>query len=157
MPTFSLQKGVWKIYLRLQQQIKEYQSINNKIFWTAKRNSFSILAQQTLQSHGSKNLPVTLRACHSCTTEQRHHASSYQHVRDTTHDLLHFITPVHAVQRCTRPSPTRIQCCPWLYTTACTSQLQYSERAYSWRLIQIPSCTQSVPAVKTSSNHRWLL
>lgn len=108
--------------------------------WTAKRTNTiqyklrykpsrpcSLLDPEIFPSHWG--------ACHNHSidkpdlgnTDQRHHKSSYQHVRDTTHDLLHFITPAHTMQTCTTPLSARAQCCPWLYTTACTSQLQYSE------------------------------
>lgn len=52
--------------------------------------------------------------------EQGHHTSNHQHIRHTTHDLLHFFATVHAVQRYTRPCPSRAVL-SWLYTTAYAS------------------------------------
>lgn len=71
---------------------------------------------ETFLSHWSHTTEIP----DSGNMEQRHHASSHQHMRDTTHDPLHFIAPVHVMQRCTRPSPARTVL-PWLYTTACAS------------------------------------
>lgn len=115
--------------LRLQQQIKEYQHLN---CWTAKGNSSPILAQGTLQSHGSRNLPVTLRGM------------SQSHYRDTR------LGEYRAKPPCKQLPLT---CC----ISSLLSMLCRGAVDHNWQEHNVaPGCTQ-LPAPPSSSTQRGLI